>query len=597
MAQAYKKTEIELAAKEIKSDLVRLGLNRVSDHVDLVMRDAIKRSESLEQFRQKVFDLIAKKDPKAAINLYQQAEGRRYWEYLKTDDLKIELSGKQVAVKDALVACAAIKDENVRLERFKEIIGQIAEKFRLREKDGQQRNGFGISYDLQSSDPSELMDPAKRSFNCISGSIILGQMIMYAAAQVDVQEHVSVKAQLVASYSLGGRWDDGGHVMLRVDIKDKAFFFDSSNMFIANHGSNLILNPEKPTQVTMKTFRTVTYNLGEAADLTPKFMEVVRFQDRLFDMHGAIDPKTADQILKMPPIFIAYFVGHLTENQQRAFFKSFDTEDIRRIKSPALRFKLSVLAASVYAESNPARARAFGALALTSLSATITDRAERDRMPLGNLLDSSIQLVKIMKRDNDLLVRSGIWAYLPYVIANSTGELSKLQAAEVRSFLTAFYEKNDKIFDKLEAGPVINCVRGLLTLDNIVGAESSQTEVVLNVLCAKMGINRSRLIASLRSKAKESYDPHRESVLARTDANYILEISFLNITNEIFSETMFSLENLRYRVANSPIVGHAVYAILKEKESLHSIFFATNVQPLGRPNKDLRVKAKELGLV
>ena len=219
---AYKKTEIEREAQAIKSDLARLGLNRVSDHVDVVMRDTIRRSEGPEQFRQKVFDLIAKKDPKAAINLYQQAEGRRYWEYLKTDDLKIELSGKQVAVKDALVACAAIKDETVRLERFKEIIGQIAEKFRLKEG---QRNGFGISYDVQSSDPSELMDPAKRSFNCISGSIILGQMIMYAASQVGVQEHVSVKAQLVASYTFGSNWDDSGHAMLRVDIKGKAFFF------------------------------------------------------------------------------------------------------------------------------------------------------------------------------------------------------------------------------------------------------------------------------------------------------------------------------------------------------------------------------------
>ncbi len=596
MVQAQR--ELQQAAEEMKSVLSKNGLNHVAREVDAIMRS----SKDLAQFRQKVYNLIKKRDPEAAKRLYQQAEGQRYWERLKTNDLRIELNGAPVSVKDALTACAAIQDENKRLERFQQIIAQVAEKFRLKEKGGERINGFGISYDILSSDPHELF--TKRSFNCISGSIILGQMIMYAASQVDVQQHVSAKAQLVASYKLGGNWDDDGHIMLRVDIKGKPLFFDSSNTIIANHASNFILDPKIPNQVRMKPslIGTVFYKLGEAADLTPKLMDIVQFQDRLFDMQDRIDNQTASQILKIPPTFITYFVGHLDKDggnrQKLQFFEKFGIREISKIKSPSTRFKLSAIAASLYAESDPKRARTFGALALTSLGETIANSSERARIPLGNLLNTTINLVKIMRKDNDLLVKSGVWAYLPFVISNSAGELSKMQAAEAREFLTAFYEKNNKIFDGLDktAPLLINCMHGLITLNNLVGTQNPQTEAVLNALYAKMGINRSELLASLRNNAATSLHPSKDGFLASSNSNYLLEVSFLNITGDIFSSTpRFSLENLRYLIPGSPITGHAVYTTLKE--NLHKILFAPDVRPLGHANKDLRVRAKELGLV
>ncbi len=590
----YKRRDYEVSAK-VQQAALALATTKGYEGASVYLKQKLRKKEKEEKEPQTV---LATKD----LASYQVNEGRKYWSYLNADELGIEVDGASVKVKDALKNCAAIKDEQKRLERFKDILAQIAEKFRVKPN---MKNDFGIAYDVQSSDPDELL--TKRSLNCISGSVILGQMTAFAASQVGLQDNISAKVQLVASYTLGNKWDDGGHAMLRVDIKGKDrsqehLFFDSTNTLNGAHARTFALDEERPNIVVMKFGETYAkggtmYRLGEALALTPRFADIIKFQDRLFDMHMAGDltkeniHDTMNRILRMPPIFIAYFIYHLDDDQKRTFFRSFNAEVLNNIKSPALRLKLSALAASVYLETNPKLAREFGRVALLSLRDTIADKSELAKIPMGSLLDASVRIARLMKNDKQLIVNSGIWAYIPYLVSRASGDVSRATAIDARDFLISFYNDNKEIFGKLESGPLLNYMKGILTLNNNIGIASPASDDVLNVLYNLIGINRSQLLASLRGNAKNAPVMGVQDFLKRADSNYILELSFLNIVSGVFSDPHFSMDSLRLEVASSPISGYAVYSTLKD--DLSKITLTADAKALRDTKKDFRSAAAE----
>ncbi len=606
MQKTFKPEELGEVKPQVQSILDSFsktyGLDLGAKESNAIIKDALRNLKNKEpdevhkKVQNALLAYLSKTDYERAKTLYNQIEGKKYWESLGLDRVAVHIQGKEMALGDALDECSRLKGES-RAERFREIISELAEKFRTRSN---MQNSLGIRYSEKSTDPEEII--TKKAFNCFSGSIILGQLITYAAGEVQLESEVDVKVQQVASYTLGGKWDDAGHAIVKVvlyglgDEKKRVVFFDPMNTVIARHEQSLKFDPNSGI-LSSSLLGNIHYRLGKTLDITPNLVKTAQFQDKLFEMQ-TLDSKTISGIAKMPPLFLSYFVNHMTAKQQREFFSSLKERDLAKIESPALRYKLAAVAASAFAESNPNQAFRFGTLALSSLKEAI--ESEITQLPLGASLDNTINLISFMQRTpkgKAMVADSGVWAYLAYVASTSIAEITPAGAGKARDFLVGFYNENRAFVNSFASkNPLvlINYCQGLLTLSSI-GGRTIMGEEALSSLYESLGINRTLLIKKLKDNAlgatimgmgKEQIE---KFVSGEKNIDYFLERNFLIVTADIFRGN-FSLDRAKRAVAGhtgpSAIIGKSI--LMAFEESFENVLLA---------NGPVSKAARKIGLI
>ena len=601
--------QMELRPK-LKSELTSLsatyGIDLGRGETNRIIASALTglKTTAPDKIRERTENALLKylgeRYPDEGRRLYNQMEGKKYWEALGLDNVKIIVQGKETTLSSALDECKRLKDE-AKAERFREIIAQLAEKYRVRPN---RRNELGIRYSVKSTDPSKLI--SQKTFNCFSGSIVLGQLIMYAAGKVNIQHETQVHVQQVASYTLlGGKWDDAGHTMVNVqllgmsDEQRRNMFFDPMNTVTARHHLFFRQDPKTGlvrTFIGNRPFGDTAYRLGMALRITPELVKTARFQGRLFEMRS-LNKQALASISKMPPLFISYFINNMNKKQQSAFFRRYNFREMKKIRSHALRYKLAAIASSVFSKTNPKRATQFGSLALFSLGHAISDPRERAKLPLGASLDTTIDVVTTMQksiRGRQLIADTGAWAYLAYVASSSVMEISEESAKRGRDFMVDFY--NDPVTKKAfissaDRNPIllITYSQGMLTLSSL-GGSSTQSEKVLNSLYRRLGLKRKELVEMLRANALATPTVSSKEIgafVAGKKANYNLERNFLIVSLQILNGT-FSMETAGRGGGVGPgqsIIRNAVLETVK------------NLKDVLQENGPLVTAAKEGGLV
>lgn len=582
MQKTFKPEELG-EVKQIQNVLNNLsntyGLDLGKKEINTITKDALRNLKNKEphevhkKVQNAILAYLSNTDYERAKILYNQIEGKKYWENLGLDKVIVHIQGKERTLRDAINECNELKGED-KAKRFREIISELAEKFRTRSN---MENSLGIRYSEKSTDPNEVI--TKKAFNCFSGSIVLGQLITYAAGVVRLESEVSTQVQQVASYTLGGKWDDAGHAIVKVvlyglsDEKKRVVFFDPMNTMMARHEQSMAFDPNSGI-LSSSLLSNISYRLGKTLNITPNLVETAQLQDKLFETQS-FDTKVISRIAKMPPLFLSYFINHLTAEQQRGFFSSFGERNLKKIESPALRYKLAAVAASVFAESNRDQAFRFGALALSSLGQAI--QTERTQLPLGTLLDNTINLISFMQQTTKgraMVADSGVWAYLAYVASTSITDISPDSAGKARDFLVEFYKQNKKfIASFVSKNPLalINYCQGLLTFSS-KGGSTIMSEEVLSDLYRLLGINRASLIKTLKDNALEAAvmgmsTTQKEKFVSEKDTQYFLERNFLIVAAEIFRNN-FSLERAKRMVAGytgpNAIIGQSILKTIEE---------------------------------
>lgn len=570
--RAFRETAIPRLESELNNLSEMHGLSLSRREVELILNNAIERSrgsesELSESLQRELLEHYRQRDPETAELIYRSSEGRRYWDGLQASRATVTIGGQEVTLESALRDCRMLEGEE-RAERFRDIISQVAERFRFTGEE----NGFGLHYDTRSTDPAEALSHG--TFNCFSGSIILGHLISHAAEEAGMREEVWIRVQQVASFTLGSGWDDGGHAMLRVDLlgmsddRRRVMFFDSANTIVPNHADSFRFNPQTNT-VDPAVIGTVHYRLGETIPIGRELDEIARFQDRLFDM-DRIDASARSRISSMPPLFMSYFINTMSQDEQRRFFSQLGMRAISRIESPALRYRIAATAAEAFSGTNEKLALAFSSLALRSVGEAIGNPDERRRLPMGAFLETTLNLVERMhgtRAGDELIVSSGVWQYLSYISANSTAEISSEQAGRTRDFLVEFYQGHPEVFRRIASrypSTIISFCQGVLSLTNL-SESTSASDDALDGLYRSIGINREELLSRLRENARATPDVPQETIeniLSMTNIDQILERNFLNICNEIVVES-FSKQSLRLRASGAQggnrVIARSIY--------------------------------------
>lgn len=607
--QALKPTE-EVGLKpvfhsELASISQKYGLDLTRTETSQIVEKAagnLKKAPAdvQERLEKALFSYIKSTDPARAFTLYNQMEGRKFWEKLDIDDAKITFQGKQTTMGAALATCATETDAGRRMGMFIGLAGELAERFRLGEN---HKNSFGIKYDRMATDPADLL--SEKSFNCFSGSMALGQMISYAAGQLGVQDNVKPKLQLVASWSMNGKvWDDTGHALLRLDVttgKGSAqVFFDPMNTVVAKHEKELVLNPadntlQRPADPMFGTKPGgMSYRLSDQMAITPELVAKAQFQDRLFSV-GTIDAATANQIARMPPVLIGYYASNLSTEQQKSFFRNYGIARTSAIERPAQRYQLAAFASSVLAETDRAAAIEYGKIALSAMKEAVTgDMSELVRMPMGSYLQKTLRLVSLMSQSEEtraMLPSSRAWVYLPYVINVTPREsMDKATAREARDFLAGFYLRNPKtIANEGKANPwgLLICTSSMLKLNDMMGS-TEQSEKALDRIYGVFGIDRQQLLLKFKSIAPETqaFGLNKESITrylsspasARQFENAFLAQCAKMITRDQNTGKVtnkFSVQQLRYFASTAQgedaILGNVLYRMFSDKARLASV--------------------------
>ncbi len=565
-----------LAESELGSISSRYGLDLGARETRAIVDSALRdmRTAQPPEVRQRVesalLDYYQRRDPARATTLYNQMEGGRYFTGLNMENVRVTVGGRDVSLGAALDECARLGSP-ARAQRFAEITAQVGERFRVRGEPP--ANLFGLGYDVSASDPAEAL--TTRGINCFSGSIVLGQLTYYMAGRAGVP--VTARVQPVASYTTGGgTWDDTGHAILRVDIAGRPMFFDSTNARDSSQGSAFELGTDGVTLRSRTMFSNTAYRLGAPMALNPSIVETARRQDQLFDNPSP----SAAEVAAFPPLFLSYFVTHISEEQQRALFRNFD---FSRIQNPGLRYRLSATAAVAFHNAgDDAMARRYGTVALEALGRSIQGGGTAlATLPMGSFLNTTMDLIEFMgatPQGARLIESSRVWAYLPYALTHSTGSITPAMAGRARDFLTRFYETHQEQFARERPLVLATYASGILMASRVAGSGTAASDSALTGLYSSLGIDRQRLTEGLASNARRTVvlgvgQLDVNGFLASAPNRYEMERSFLMAATLILNpEARFSLQGIGMSMASltgaQALMGQAVYRMINpESES------------------------------
>lgn len=449
------------------------------------------------------------------VSAYQVEQGQKFFSGTSMGSVKIKVEGKETTVNSALTECAKLSGE-VKLNRFREIVGEIGEKFRIKKGE---KNDLGLSYNVLSTNPEELL--SQKSFNCFSGTITLGQMVAYAASKVGLEKEISVSMQQVASFTQNIRarnWDDAGHAILRIEIKGQPnIFLDTTNAATGNHIENL---SSKTGRIVSDRNNNLVYKIGEKLPIDQRITEVAKFQDNLFD-NPILSQSDLEKISKMPPVFISYFINYANDSQKSAFFKKFDKDKIAKIESTALQFKLYAAAAvSFDRNSNERSSLEYGDLALKALEKAQRTSSEIVKLPSASYIGATVRIMQMTSNKNNPQYLSAL-NYLYRTINSTNPDQLKKSGSDARLLLTNFYIENKTTMSKEVA---IQYARSIVNINFSVENISEDAKKVLDNVYLRLGINRTEFVNEIVPNTiaginKNDVLGHEKSISHRIELN------------------------------------------------------------------------------
>jgi len=411
--------------------------------------------EIRERMEKALLDYMKTANPSRATTLYNQMQGAKFWDALDIENATIMLGIHKTTVKSALDSCAALPAAQ-KQAMLESVIAAIAESYRIRGED--HVNEFGVRYDANSSDPSRVI--SEHTFNCISGSISLGQIVSYAAGRVGLPSCVKPYLQTVASFTKNGvRWEDAGHAILRLDFLDpagkttKTVYYDAANDLVPMQHDAFKYNAKDNTLGPADALAgPVEYRLGTVIPIGQILDGEAATQDRL--LGGNMGADAIEKMYKLPPVFISYLAANLSKERQAEFFMNYSFETMQSLQQPAMRFRIAAMAAGALAGEDEKKSLACAALAIKSLSEAYSSKATYHQLPMGGFLQTTMDLIAVLKtapRGDEIIASSPLFAYVPYIASTVAFPDPKLApvAAKARDFLVELYESNQEDMARL----------------------------------------------------------------------------------------------------------------------------------------------------
>lgn len=434
------------------------------------------------------------------------------------------------------------------------------------------RNALGIAYDKNASDPADVL--SKKTFNCFSGSISLGQMLSYVADRVELGNVVPVlpQVQLVSSWSTGSRWDDKGHAILRLDVglgsERKTIYMDPMNEFTRSAPKAFALDTEKSviTRPPSSSGMLASYRPGDTVAITPGLIKTAGIQDRLLDKKTA-STVTLAEVASMPPAFAIYGVANLEPEAQRTLFQKYNIANVTNLSQ---KYQLASMAAVAFSETDPVKAQGYGKMALTALARVTSASMENTvQLPMAGSIGTTANLVSMMQKTDEgkaLLALSKMWLYLPIMINDAPeGVLNNAEwgdLAKAQQFLSWFYSTHPKALAGERSNPP-NLIRGanaMLKLADQTGEVPSQA--AMDSIYAALGLNRKATLATLRRNAMET-----DGVSAKKIASFLESPSFLRA----FDRSVIGVAAYGYVPPSREDIGQAIEKNQKPPQYINRI--------------------------